>query len=191
MIRTTVVMIAIVAFSAIAGAQADTTRRADSTRTRQPGDAGRRTEVESRGDVDPRVGRGFDLDVPNYGLTKEQAMELQQALARVGCDVGTPDGVVGQRTLRGLQCFRAQQPMTVAQVDSLLFALNLSFAKPPAPVEPPAPVKRDPPPLPPVLRPDTTYLPEVRARRDSALRRDSISRDTTVRRDTTARRPPI
>ena len=190
MIRTTVAMFALAAFPPIAAAQADTTRRQDSTRARPPGDTARRTAVESRGEVDPRVGRGFDLNVANYGLTSQQAVELQQALARVGCDVGPADGVVGQRTLRGLQCFRAQQPMTVAQVDSLLFALNLSFARPPAPVEPPAPPRRDSTVLPPVIRPDTTYRADVVARRDSALKRDSTARRDSLARDTTARRPP-
>jgi hypothetical protein len=167
-------------------AQTDTTRRADSTRARQPQDSLRRTQAESRGEVDPALGvGGFNLDLPNYGLTAQQGVELQQALARVGCYDGPRDGAMGQRTLRGLQCFRAQQPLTVAEVESMLLALNVSFAKPPTVVEQPAPVRRDPPPLPPVIRPDTTYRPDFRARRDSVA-----SRDTTARRDTTVRRPP-
>ena len=172
-------------------AQADTTRRTDSTRARQPQDSLRRTQAESRGEVDPALGSGgFNLDLPNYGLTAQQGVELQQALARVGCYDGPRDGAMGQRTLRGLQCFRAQQPLTVAEVESMLLALNVSFAKPPRVLEEAAPVKRDtPPPLPPVIRPDTTYRPDVRARRDSVARRDSTVRDP-VSRDTTARRPP-
>ena len=174
--RITLALVALVFLPEIATAQADTAQ------SRQRPDSTRRLQ-ESRGEVDPRMGRGFDIDLPNYGLTREQAAELQEALARVGCDVGTPDGVVGQRTLRGLICFRSQQPLTLPQVDSLLFALNVSFAKPPAPAEPPSPPKREPV-LPEVIRPDSTYRPDVRARRDSA------SRDSTARRDTTARRPP-
>ena len=195
MFRTTVALVALASIPQVATAQADTTRRADSAQTRTRQDSTRRIQAESRGEVDPRVGRGFDLDIPNYGLTKEQGAELQQALARVGCDVGTPDGVVGQRTLRGLICFRSQQPLTLAQVDSLLFALNVSFARPPAPVAPPTPPKRETA-LPEVIRPDSNYRPDVRARRDSALKRDSTllrdpaSRDTTARRDSTGRRPP-
>ena len=190
MSRRTVTILALMSIPEIAAAQADTTRRPDPTRSGPPQESARRIRAESRGEVDPRFGRGFTLDLPNYGLTANQAIELQQALARVGCDVGTADGVVGQRTVRGLQCFRAQRPMTVAEVESLLAALNVSFARPPAPVDPPAPERRDTPPaLPPVIRPDSKYRPDVIARRDSALRRDSLARDTTTRRDTTARRP--
>ena len=183
MMRSTAAIVAFVAVSALAMAQADTTRRPDSTQASARQDTTRRIQAESRGEVDTRVGRGFDLDIPNYGLTKEQAAELQQALARAGCDVGTPDGVVGQRTLRGLICFRSQKPLTLAEVDSLLFALNVSFAKPPAPAAPPPAATRESV-LPEVIRPDTTYYrPETRARRDSA----SAGRDTTAPRDSTAR----
>ena len=190
MVRSAVALVAFFVTPALVMAQADTTRRPDSTQTRPSQDASRRTQAVSRGEVDAGVGRGFNLDLPNYGLTKEQGAELQQALARVGCDVGQADGVVGQRTLRGLQCFRTQQPLTVAEVESLLVALNVSFARLPAPEPPPAPARRDTTVLPPVIRPDSTYRPDVRARRDSALRRDSTLRRDSLARDTTARRPP-
>src|SRR5688500_20154189 len=124
-------LVAFAAAPSIASAQADTSRRSDSARTAQPPDTGRRIRAEAAGDVDTRVGRGFNLDLPNFGLTSAQAIELQQALARVGCDVGRPDGVVGGRTLRGLPCYRAQQPPTVAQVEPTMRALNVRRATTP------------------------------------------------------------
>ena len=188
--RMLIALVPLTTAPGVAAAQADTTRRADSVRTAQPSDSARRTRLEASGEVDPRIGRGFTLDLPNYGLTSAQAIELQQALARVGCDVGRPDGVVGERTLRGLQCYRAQQPLTTAQIDSMLTALNVSFARPPAPVEAQTPPQREPTALPPVIRPDSTTRPDVRARRDSTLRRDSTARRDSLRRDTTTTRSP-
>jgi peptidoglycan hydrolase-like protein with peptidoglycan-binding domain len=202
MSRTTLVIVALTVLPAIASAQSDTTRRRDTTRTPQPQDTTRRVRAESRGETDlAREGVRFAEDLPNYGFSRDQAVELQQALARAGCDVGTADGVVGQRTLRGILCLRDRQPSGPTDLESLLTALNVSFARPAPP--PPEPVRRDTaPPLPPVLRPDSNYRPDVRARRDSALRRDSLRRDsvardstarrdTTRRRDTTGVRPPL
>lgn len=195
MSRTLLVLLALMGVPAIASAQADTTRR-DTTRTPPPQDSTRRVQAESRGEIDlTRGGVRFSADLPNYGLSSDQAVELQQALNRVGCDVGTVDGLVGQRTLRGIECFRAQQNQTAADLEQLLTVLNVSFARPAPQVPPPAP-PRETTVLPPVIRPDTTYRAAMRARQDSALkrdstlRRDSVSRDTTARRDTTVRRDP-
>jgi peptidoglycan hydrolase-like protein with peptidoglycan-binding domain len=151
-------------------------------------------QTESRGETELTISR-FRADLPNYGLSSTQATELQQALIRNGCNVGAADGVVGPRTVRGIECFRGEQNLGAVDLESVLTALHVSFARPatpaPAPVEP---ARRDTTVLPPVLRPDSNYRPDVRARRDSALRRDSIMRrdslrrDTTTRRDTTARR---
>ena len=78
------------------------------------------------------------------------------------------------------------------EVESLLLALNVSFAKPPIPVEQPAIVKRETAPaLPQVIRPDTTYRPDVPARRDSVFARDSTILRDPLSRDTTVRRPPL
>lgn len=188
MTHSQLALLALITLPAIASAQADTTRRRDTTRAAQPQDTARRVRVESPGQVElasptPR----FRAELPNYGLSSAQAMELQHALTRAGCDVGTADGVVGQRTLRGIDCFRAKQNLSAVDLESVLTALNVSFATPPAP--PPAPVEPKPeaPVLPPVLRPDSNYRPDVRARRDSALRRDSVRRDS-LRRDSTAKR---
>ncbi|HUQ84556.1 MAG TPA: hypothetical protein VM076_25605 [Gemmatimonadaceae bacterium] len=193
MSSTALALLVIVGLPAIASAQADTIRRRDSTRT-PAADSARRVQAESRGEVDAsRVAVRFTADLPNYGLSPEQAVEVQQALTRAGCDVGTADGVVGARTLRGLECFRGLQQLTAPDLEPVLTALKVSFARPAPQAEPPAPPRQEPR-LPPVLRPDTTYRADVRARRDSALRRDStlrrdsLGRDSTGRRDSTARK---
>ena len=203
MSHSMVVLLLLVSLPTIASAQTETTRRRDTTRTVQPQDSARRVRAESRGETDlTRPTVRFREGLPNYGLSADQATELQQALARAGCEIGTADGVVGQRTLRGIECFRTQQNLGAADLESVLTALKVSFAQPvPAPVSPPTPpARRDTVVrLPEVIRPDSNYRPDVRARRDSALRRDSIRldslrrdstarRDTTVRRDTTGRR---
>lgn len=172
-----------------ASAQADTTRRRDTTRTPQPQDSTRRIQ-EARGEIDvARSTERFGVGHPNFGFSREQASELQQTLRRSGCDVGATDGVVGQRTLVGIQCFRDQRNLGAADFESVLTALNVSFARPAEP--PPQPAPEPPPPrLPPVLRPDSNYRPDVIARRDS-VRRDSVHRDSvrrdSVRRDSTRR----
>ena len=182
------VLMTLTAPASRASAQADTTRRRDTTRTPQPRDSTRRVQ-ESRGEtnVTPSAER-FGVGRPNFGFSSEQAIELQQTLTRAGCDVGSTDGVIGQRTLVGIQCFRDQRNLGAADFESVLTALGVSFAKP---AEPPPPPPEPPPPrLPIVLRPDSNYRPDVRARRDS-VRRDSVHRDSvrrdSVRRDSTRR----
>lgn len=196
MSRIMVMLLAIAALAAgsvAASAQTDTTRR-DTTRTPTQ-DTTRRVRAEARGETDlARPNERFGVGRTNYGFSSAQAIELQQALARAGCDVGTPDGVIGQRTLRAIQCFRDQQNLGSADFESLLTALHVRFASPPVPPPPPAPPRRDTTVLPQVLRPDSNYRPDVIARRDSvrrdsvrrdSVRRDSLRRDTTTRRDTT------
>ena len=189
MTRVLIATCALVALTAGANpvaAQTDTTRRPDTTRA-QPADSARRVRAESPGETDlARTAERFTAHLPNYGFSRDQAIEMQQALTRAGCDAGTADGVIGQRTARALECFRTQQNLTSTDVEPLLTALRVSFAKPPEPVAAPEPMPREPV-LPPVLRPDTMYRPDVRARRDSALRRDSVRRDS-IARDSTARR---
>ena len=171
-----------------ASAQADTTRRRDTTRTPQPQDSTRRVQ-EARGETTvAQSAERFGVGRPNFGFSSEQAVELQQTLTRAGCDIGSADGVIGQRTLTGIQCFRDQRNLGAADFESVLTALGVSFAKP---AEPPPPPPEPPPPrLPIVLRPDSNYRPDVRARRDS-VRRDSVHRDSvrrdSVRRDSTRR----
>ena len=204
MARNIITLLALTMLPAIASAQTDTTRRRDTTRTPQPQDSARRVTTEARGQLDPtQFGARFRADLPNYGFSSDQAIELQRALTRAGCDVGTADGVVGQRTLRGIECFHRQQSLASTDLESVLTALNLSFARPaesaPAAAASPTVPRRDTTVLPPVIRQDSMNRPDVRARRDSALRRDSVRRDyvrrdslrrdTTVRRDTTAGRP--
>ena len=186
------VLAALTAHAVTALAQADTTRRRDTTRPPQPQDTTRRVQ-EARGDVDAgQSAERFGVGRPNFGFSSEQATELQQTLTRSGCDVGTADGVVGQRTLIGIQCFRDQRKLGAADFEAVLTALGVSFAKP---VEPPPPPEPPPPRLPIVLRPDSNYRPDVLARRDSvrrdstrkdSVRRDSVRRDS-VRRDSTRR----
>ncbi|HEX5074304.1 MAG TPA: hypothetical protein VFW03_13900 [Gemmatimonadaceae bacterium] len=201
MSRIMVMLLAAAALTAgpiAVSAQTDTTRRRDTTRTPTQ-DTTRRVRAEARGETDlPRPNERFGVGRINYGFSSAQALELQQALARTGCDVGTPDGVVGQRTLRAIQCFRDQQSLGSADFESVLTALRLSFASPPVPPPPQVAPRRDTTVLPPVLRPDSNYRPDVIARRDSvrrdsvrrdSVRRDSLRRDTTAKRDTTVRVP--
>ena len=191
MLRTTLALLAI-ALPAVVAAQTDTTRKRDTTRTPQQPDSARRVREEARGQVDLTSMDRFRADLPNLGLSPAQAAELQQALTRAGCDVGTADGVIGQRTLRGVVCYRDQQKLSPNDLESVLTALKVSFARPAAP---PAvdstPAPRREPVLPPVIRQDSTYRPDVVARRDSvrrdSVRRDSLRRDSTARRDTTRR----
>jgi peptidoglycan hydrolase-like protein with peptidoglycan-binding domain len=193
MYRTALALLALTALTATSSAQTDTTRR-DTTRTRQAGDTTRRSQAESRGEIDLTASKArFDVGMPNFGFSTAQAAELQQALTRAGCDAGTADGVVGQRTLLGIKCFRGQRNLNEVGIEEVLTALGLSFARPaePVPAPEPAPPRRDSTVLPPVIRQDSTYRPDVRARRDSAMRdsvrRDSLRRDSTARRDTTRR----
>ena len=195
MLRSALTLLAIAALPAVSIAQADTTRR-DTTRTRSPQDSTRRARTESGGEIDLAASTTrFDVGIPNFGFSASQAAELQQALTRAGCDVGTADGVVGNRTVLGIKCFRDQRNLAEVGIEQVLTALGVSFARPaepaPAPAAPPGPPKRDTTVLPPVIRQDSTYRPDVRARRDSAMRdsvrRDSLRRDSTARRDTTRR----
>lgn len=193
MFRTAMALFALTVLPAASSAQTDTTRR-DTTRAPQPQDSARRTQTESRGEIDLAASKArFDVGMPNFGFSSAQAIELQETLIRVGCDVGTADGVVGNRTVLGIKCFRDQRNLAEVGIEQVLTALGVSFARPPepAPVAEPAPPKRDSTILPPVIRQDSTYRPDVRARRDSAMRdsvrRDSLRRDSTARRDTTRR----
>ena len=184
MSRNTFVLLlaALVAHATTASAQADTTRRRDTTRTPQPQDVTRRVQA-ARGEIDAaHMTERFGVGRPNFGFSSEQAVELQQVLTRSGCDVGSADGVVGQRTLTAIQCFRDQRNLGAADFESVLTALNVSFAKPIAPPPPPEP---PPPRLPIVFRQDSSNRPDVVARRDS-IRRDSVRRDS-VRRDSVRR----
>ena len=195
MLRTTFALLAIAALPSVAVAQADTTRKRDTTRAPQSPDSTRRVRTEARGQVDlTSATERFRANAPNLGLTPVQAAELQQALARVGCNAGTADGLVGPQTLRGIECLRAQQKLSPGDLESVMTALNLSFARPATPppvLDSAPPPRRDPPALPPVIRQDSTYRPDVVARRDSvrrdSVRRDSLRRDSTARRDTTRR----
>jgi len=203
MSHTPLVVLALVVLPTIGSAQSDTTRRRDTTRAPAPQDTARRVQQQSRGEIDlSRAAVRFSPDQRNYGMSTDQAIEVQRALSGAGCDVGTIDGIVGQQTLRGIECFRSQQGIAGADLESVLTALKVSFARPaPEPVTTPAPPRRDTTVLPPVLRPDTMYRADVRARRDSAMRRDSVRRDSlkrdstarrdTTRRDTTARRDTL
>src|SRR5678816_597130 len=125
MSRIMVVLLGIAALTARpidASAQTDTTRRRDTTRTPTQ-DTTRRVQLEARGETD--LGRSsvrFGVGRANYGFSSGQALELQQALTRAGCDVGKADGVIGQRTLRGIQCFRDQQNLGSADFEFLLTA---------------------------------------------------------------------
>ena len=129
MSHTPLVVLALVVLPTIGSAQSDTTRRRDTTRTPAPQDTARRVQQQSPGEIDlSRTAVRFSPDQLNYGMSTDQAIELQRALEGAGCDVGTIDGIVGQQTLRGIECFRSQQGITGADFESVLTALKVSFA---------------------------------------------------------------
>lgn len=60
-------------------------------------------------------------------LSKSQVRQLQTALNNDGCSVGTPDGVMGQKTRQGVQCSLDKHGIGSTNVDSLYKVLNLNF----------------------------------------------------------------
>lgn len=60
-------------------------------------------------------------------LSKDQVKQLQQALNSDGCDVGTPDGAMGEKTRQGVQCSLQKHNIPGTDVDSLYHVLNLNF----------------------------------------------------------------
>lgn len=138
-------------------AQADTTRRpTHPTRpdTMRPHDAGRGGRV--RGDTARmrHEGMRMDRDTMRMGdsarmrgrmerggmqdttramrmhrtsLTRAQIRELQEALARQGCNPGPIDGRLGPRTHRGIACARQKLNVTGNNANDLLRALGVTF----------------------------------------------------------------
>ena len=60
-------------------------------------------------------------------LSSDQVMQLQSALNNDGCDVGTPDGAMGQKTRKGVECSLQKHNITGTDVDSLYSVLGLNF----------------------------------------------------------------
>jgi hypothetical protein len=60
-------------------------------------------------------------------LSKDQVKQLQTALSNDGCNVGTPDGKVGEGTRKGVQCSLEKHGISSTNVDSLYKVLNLNF----------------------------------------------------------------
>lgn len=60
-------------------------------------------------------------------LSKDQVKQLQTALNNDGCSVGTPDGVMGEQTRKGVQCSLDKHGIGSTNVDSLYKVLNLNF----------------------------------------------------------------
>ena len=60
-------------------------------------------------------------------LSNDQVKQLQAALNNDGCDVGTPDGMMGAKTRQGVQCSLKKHDINSTNVDSLYTVLNLSF----------------------------------------------------------------
>ena len=118
--RTTITLALLAAaLPAAAGAQQDSTMQRDST-------ARGRTERSSAGEVSRSRMRRTSAN--NYGLDRDQLMQLQQAINdRTECDAGTADGVMGPRTRRALSCARRELQVTGNGMDALFTALNLDF----------------------------------------------------------------
>jgi peptidoglycan hydrolase-like protein with peptidoglycan-binding domain len=60
-------------------------------------------------------------------LSNDQVKQLQTALNNDGCNVGTPDGEVGEGTRKGVQCSLEKHGISSTNVDSLYKVLNLNF----------------------------------------------------------------
>ena len=60
-------------------------------------------------------------------LSNDQVKQLQTALNNDGCNVGTPDGKVGEGTRKGVQCSLEKHGISSTNVDSLYTVLNLNF----------------------------------------------------------------
>jgi hypothetical protein len=89
----------------------------------QQGQAGQQDEQgQTMGQRSGRNARG------SLGLSRDQVMQLQQALTSAGCDAGTADGVVGRKTRQAMQCARQQLGVSGNDNQALFQALNLDFA---------------------------------------------------------------
>ena len=60
-------------------------------------------------------------------LSNDQVKQLQTALNNDGCNVGTPDGMMGAKTRQGVECSLKKHDLNSTNVDSLYKVLNLSF----------------------------------------------------------------
>jgi len=60
-------------------------------------------------------------------LSKDQLKQLQTALNSDGCSVGTPDGVMGAKTTKGVACSMKKHNIQNNDYSALYQALNLSF----------------------------------------------------------------
>ena len=68
-----------------------------------------------------------ELNTKLASLSRDEVKQLQTALNREGCNVGTPDGVVGPRTRQGVECALRKHNIPGANVDSLYKVLNLNI----------------------------------------------------------------
>lgn len=60
-------------------------------------------------------------------LSKDQVKQLQTALTNDGCNAGTADGLVGQKTVTAVQCGLQKHNISGTDLDALYKALNLNF----------------------------------------------------------------
>lgn len=141
--RSTVAILVLAITPALAFAQQDTTRSRDSSadRNRDPQnqprlgseDSTRRgTRGQARASARTTesggsVARGGGRARNQYGLSRDQVSQLQQALQSAGCDPGAIDGVIGGRTRRAMACVRQQKGLTGNDPNELFRSLDLDF----------------------------------------------------------------
>jgi peptidoglycan hydrolase-like protein with peptidoglycan-binding domain len=94
--------------------------QADSSRMRGRDTTRRRTEQSSTGSIGRR----------NFGLNRDQIMQLQTALRTANCNPGAIDGVMGPRTRSAMACARQQNNITGNNPNDLFRSLNLGFTTP-------------------------------------------------------------
>lgn len=90
-----------------------------------------RTQEQVRRDSVVSTSRG-DVATPRYtkswSLTRDQVLQLQTALNNNGCSVGTPDGVMNQKTRAAIKCAMQKNNISNDDHDALLKSLNLDFS---------------------------------------------------------------
>ena len=129
---------------------------------------------------------GEPMNVQNHGLTTKQVKELQRAIKKNGCTVGSVSGTFDSQTTEGVECIRQKKNIQSDNLNEVLRALNLSFTASDSLLSPSgAPGMTGQP-----TTTDTTTMDTTTTQRDtSTMRSDtSMTRDTSMTHDTTSTR---
>lgn len=125
---------------------------------------------------------GEPMNVQNHGLTTKQVKELQRAIKKNGCTVGSVSGTFDSQTTEGVECIRQKKNIQSDNLNDVLRALDLSFTASDSLLSPSgAPGATGQP-----TTTDTTTMDTTTTQRDtSTIRSDtSMTRDTSTTQDT-------